>query len=87
MATLNRLIHSFLMLLIACYRNFIRPILGKNCRFDPSCSQYLKTALQQYGVFRGSYIAMKRLLRCHPWHSGGYDPVPKSYIKKFNLWN
>jgi len=51
-------------------------MLGQNCRFYPSCSHYAHESLNKYGVIKGSYLAMRRLSRCHPWHDGGYDPVP-----------
>jgi putative membrane protein insertion efficiency factor len=65
-----------LMILVRMYRFFISPMLGSNCRFSPSCSAYAMQALQKYGALRGSWLAIKRILRCHPWHPGGADPVP-----------
>lgn len=65
-----------LMILVRMYRFFISPLLGSNCRFSPSCSTYAMQALEKYGALRGSWLAMKRILRCHPWHPGGADPVP-----------
>lgn len=67
---------SALKLLIRCYRLVISPMLGPTCRFYPSCSAYAEEALDQHGAIRGSYLTVRRLLRCHPWHPGGYDPVP-----------
>jgi putative membrane protein insertion efficiency factor len=61
---------------IRTYRYLISPMLGPTCRFYPSCSCYAEEALQQHGALRGSYLTVRRLLRCHPWHEGGYDPVP-----------
>jgi putative membrane protein insertion efficiency factor len=61
---------------IRAYRYIISPMLGPTCRFYPSCSCYAEEALQQHGALRGSYLTVRRLLRCHPWHEGGYDPVP-----------
>ena len=58
------------------YQYAIRPMLGANCRFYPSCSDYAIEALQRHGAARGSWLAAKRLCRCHPYHPGGYDPVP-----------
>ncbi|MFL6551281.1 MAG: membrane protein insertion efficiency factor YidD [Povalibacter sp.] len=63
--------------LIRTYRYLISPMLGSNCRFYPSCSCYAEEALQTHGVVRGTYLAGRRILRCHPWHPGGYDPVPE----------
>ena len=62
--------------LIRLYRYFISPLLGSRCRFHPSCSEYAVEALQRHGAWRGTWLAMRRLSRCHPWHSGGFDPVP-----------
>lgn len=59
------------------YRYLISPLLGPHCRFHPSCSCYAETALARHGVMRGGWLALKRILRCHPWHSGGIDPVPE----------
>lgn len=67
---------SFLKLLIRCYRYAISPLIGPSCRFYPSCSCYAEEAIGHHGVFAGCYLTIRRLLRCHPWNSGGYDPVP-----------
>jgi putative membrane protein insertion efficiency factor len=64
------------------YKYFISPLLGNNCRFYPSCSNYALEALQVYGVVIGSYLTLKRLLRCHPFHEGGIDPVPEKFGNK-----
>lgn len=61
---------------IRAYRYAISPLLGHNCRFYPSCSEYALTAIARYGVAKGLWLGARRLLRCHPWHDGGYDPVP-----------
>lgn len=66
---------SFLMLLVDAYRYALSPLLSGGCRFEPSCSHYAQDALRKYGAWRGSIIAAKRLLRCHPWHEAGFDPV------------
>ncbi len=62
--------------LIYLYQLFLSPLLGQNCRFYPSCSHYASEAYQRHGFFKGSYLALKRLLKCHPWHPGGVDEVP-----------
>lgn len=56
----------------------VRPLLGPRgvCRFTPTCSQYAQAALTKYGLCKGSWLAIKRICKCHPWHPGGYDPVP-----------
>lgn len=63
------------LLLLMSYRCLLSPIIGGNCRFYPSCSEYAQEAIMVYGVWRGGWLAMKRLSKCHPWHVGGYDPV------------
>ncbi len=67
---------SLLILFIRSYRYFLSPLLGSHCRFEPSCSVYAMQAIQQFGIFRGSWFAVCRILRCHPLHPGGFDPVP-----------
>jgi putative membrane protein insertion efficiency factor len=67
---------SLLLLALSAYRYAIRPRLGANCRFYPSCSDYAREAIERHGAARGSWLAARRIVRCHPYHSGGYDPVP-----------
>lgn len=62
--------------LVYTYQYTLRPFIGANCRFEPSCSHYALDALRQHGAGRGSLMAAKRVLRCNPWTPGGYDPVP-----------
>ena len=69
------MIKNILIILIRGYQKFLSPLLGKNCRFYPTCSQYAITALQKYGLLKGSFLAVKRILKCNPFHPGGYDPV------------
>ncbi|MGH8657801.1 MAG: membrane protein insertion efficiency factor YidD [Gammaproteobacteria bacterium] len=63
-------------LLIRGYQYWISPLLGRHCRFWPSCSEYARQAIERYGLWRGGWLGVKRVCRCHPWHPGGYDPVP-----------
>ena len=62
--------------MIRLYQYLLSPLLGTQCRFTPTCSHYAADALNKYGAAKGSYLASRRLLRCHPWCDGGYDPVP-----------
>tara|TARA_Y100000590_G_C15449712_1_gene912203 strand:- start:208 stop:444 length:237 start_codon:yes stop_codon:yes gene_type:complete len=62
--------------IIKIYQIFFSPLFGKNCRFNPTCSNYAKLSIEKFGIFRGIYLIIKRLLRCHPWGNSGYDPVP-----------
>jgi putative membrane protein insertion efficiency factor len=67
---------TLLMLPIRFYQRWISPALPPACRFTPTCSAYALEALERHGAFRGSWLAVRRLARCHPWHPGGDDPVP-----------
>ncbi|MEM9272722.1 MAG: membrane protein insertion efficiency factor YidD [Cyanobacteria bacterium P01_F01_bin.143] len=66
-----------LIKLIRGYRLFISTLFPPTCRFQPTCSNYAITAIEKFGVLKGSFLAVKRILRCHPFHPGGYDPVPE----------
>lgn len=65
-----------LCLIIRGYQLFVSPALGPACRFTPSCSHYAMEAICRYGVLKGATLSVKRVLRCHPWCAGGFDPVP-----------
>jgi len=71
-----------LIAIIKFYKYFISPLLGDRCRFYPSCSSYSLEALQLHGAIIGSYLSLKRLLKCHPFHKGGIDPVPEKFGNK-----
>lgn len=75
-AMLNRIFIFPLVVLIRFYQLAISPWLGKNCRYTPTCSQYMLEALKTHGLARGLYWGLRRIGRCHPWGSSGYDPVP-----------
>ena len=70
------LMRKIFIALITVYRYAISPFLGNHCRFYPSCSHYAQEAIDLHGVARGSYLTLRRLGKCHPWHEGGADPVP-----------
>jgi putative membrane protein insertion efficiency factor len=70
---------------VRAYQLLISPVMGASCRFYPSCSQYAVEALQAHGALRGSWLAARRILRCHPWHPGGFDPVPAPHTPFFQL--
>ncbi len=65
-----------LIALIKLYQFMLSPWVGNSCRFTPTCSQYAIEALRKHGALRGSWLMTRRLLRCHPWHPGGHDPIP-----------
>jgi uncharacterized protein len=69
---------SLVILLIDAYRYLLSPMLGSNCRFHPSCSMYAHEAVARHGARRGTWLAIRRVACCHPWHPGGYDPVPEA---------
>jgi len=66
-----------LLLLITIYKKTLSPLLGNQCRFLPTCSEYTYGAVEKYGAVRGIFLGAKRILKCHPFHKGGFDPVPE----------
>ena len=70
---------------IRLYRMLLSPLLGPRCRFAPSCSAYAVEAIERHGVLRGGLLALRRIARCHPWHQGGYDPVPAASTEKWAI--
>ncbi len=67
---------AILLAALEGYRYWLRPLLGSSCRFAPSCSEYASEAIARHGALKGTWLALRRVLRCHPYHPGGYDPVP-----------
>lgn len=80
----TRLPRWLVLCLINFYRSCISPRFPACCRYVPTCSQYAVTAVERFGVIRGGWLAIKRILRCHPLHEGGYDPVPDHLGKTHN---
>lgn len=78
------MIKALMIALIKFYQKFLSPMLPNVCRYKPSCSEYFIEALQKHGVWKGSILGTKRILRCHPWGGCGYDPVPEPKQKKNN---
>ena len=73
---MKRLPVKLAIALVRAYRFAISPFLGVNCRYTPTCSAYTMVALERFGIVRGGWLGLRRVARCHPWHEGGYDPVP-----------
>ncbi len=73
---MNTILERAVLALIRFYQRVISPLFPPSCRFVPSCSQYTYEAVQRYGVWHGLALGLRRVLRCHPFHPGGYDPVP-----------
>ncbi len=74
--TLRQILIAIPLLLIRFYQKFISPYLPSSCRYTPTCSQYAVEALRKHGLFKGGWLAFRRILRCNPWGGSGYDPVP-----------
>lgn len=73
------MLKSLALLLLRAYKLFISPLLGQTCRFSPSCSSYSMQAIERFGFFKGGYLTTRRLLRCHPFNPGGFDPIPEQF--------
>ncbi|MGE5356703.1 MAG: membrane protein insertion efficiency factor YidD [Deltaproteobacteria bacterium] len=79
---INKLLKGILILPIKAYQLFLSPLLGKNCRYTPTCSHYTIEAINEWGVIKGSWLGIKRIVSCNPWGGSGYDPVPKNKGKR-----
>lgn len=75
-ASLSRLPAGAALFLIRMYQLLLSPILGRSCRFEPSCSRYTAACIESHGLARGGWLGLRRIARCHPFHPGGYDPPP-----------
>ena len=73
---INSIIVVLILLILKGYQIFLSPLLVSNCRFKPSCSDYAYQAVNKYGPYKGTFLSLKRILCCHPFHPGGFDPVP-----------
>ena len=78
---LNKVATFPLLILIRGYQLIISPLLGLNCRFMPTCSEYAMESLRSYGLIKGSYLTIKRIGKCHPWGGHGYDPIPTKKVE------
>lgn len=79
-----KILKSVLLKVIKFYQKAVSPSLPNTCRFYPSCSEYGRQAIEEYGPIKGTYLALKRVLRCHPLNSGGYDPLTKEEREEKN---
>ena len=79
---INKIVIFPLILFIRIYQLFISPIIGQNCRYQPTCSEYVSGCLKQFGIIKGTFLSLKRISKCHPWGNHGYDPIPSKLEKK-----
>lgn len=79
---MKKILLAPLLFLIKVYQTLISPFFPSTCRYQPTCSHYAKEALIKHGILKGSWLALKRILSCHPWGGSGYDPVPDEFPKK-----
>jgi len=78
---INKILILPLLIIIKIYQLIISPVIGSNCRFLPTCSEYAMQSLKSHGLIKGIFLTIKRISRCHPWGSHGYDPIPNKNIK------
>ena len=79
---INRIIILPVIIFIRVYQLLISPMIGQNCRYLPTCSEYTVTSLKQFGIVKGIFLSLKRISKCHPWGDHGYDPVPNKLEEK-----
>ena len=79
---INKILTYPLILFLKIYQLFISPIIGQNCRYLPTCSEYTIECLKQFGIIKGTFLSFKRISKCHPWGNHGYDPVPNKLEEK-----
>ena len=79
---INKIFIYPLVALIKIYQLIISPIIGQNCRYQPTCSEYTAGCLKQFGIIKGIFLSLKRISKCHPWGNHGYDPVPNKIEEK-----
>ena len=79
---INKIITYQIIIIIKFYQFFISPILGQNCRYLPTCSEYSIQSIKKFGIFKGAFLSLKRISKCHPWGNHGYDPVPNKAREK-----
>ena len=85
MGVVRKILIAPFLLLLYIYRGAISPLLPASCRHAPTCSEYAVDALKRYGLLEGGWLSVKRIARCHPWGSSGFDPVPRILVKKVKL--
>ena len=79
---INRIVIFPIILFIRFYQLILSPVIGQNCRYLPTCSEYTKGCLKQFGLIKGAYLSIKRISKCHPWGDHGYDPIPDNVEEK-----
>ena len=79
---MSRILTYPLIICVKIYQLFLSPIIGQNCRYLPSCSEYTVECLKQFGIIKGIFLSFKRISKCHPWGGSGYDPVPNKLEEK-----
>ncbi len=79
---INKILIQSLIVCIKMYQLLISPIIGHNCRYLPTCSEYTAGCLKEFGIIKGTFLSLKRISRCHPWGNHGYDPIPSKLEEK-----